>query len=300
MVLAVGLQGLASARMTQVTIAIWQCAPAPHDIPANLTRLKEAALTARARGADLLVAPELTLTGYDVGDLAPVDEASPGRSVGEALTDVAREAGIALVVGAADQDEDGTWRNCSFVVDEVGVRLRYIKSHLFGDLDRARFSAGEVDVLVSTTVIEVGVDVPNASAMVILDADRFGVSQVHQLRGRIGRGGHPGVCLLLTATEVASALARLDAVSQTTDGFELARLDLTQRREGDVLGTAQHGSRNQLQHLSVLRDEEIIESAREDATALLTQDPELSAHPQLRETIASWLDAEQAAYLEKG
>lgn len=164
----------------------------------------------------------------------------------------------------------------------------------------ARFTAGEVDVLVSTTVIEVGVDVPNASAMVILDADRFGVSQLHQLRGRIGRGGHPGVCLLMTGSEAPSSTERLQAVADTRDGFELARLDLSQRREGDVLGTAQHGARNQLRHLSVLRDEEIIESARQDAHKLLQQDPQLGEHPTLRERIADWLDAEQAAYLEKG
>lgn len=168
------------------------------------------------------------------------------------------------------------------------------------DAVMARYAAGDVDVLVSTTVIEVGVDVPNASTMVILDADRFGVSQLHQLRGRIGRGGHPGTCLLMTGTETESAIERLEAVAGTTDGFELARLDLTQRREGDVLGSAQHGARNQLQHLSVLRDEQLIEQAREDARALLEEDPDLGGHPVLRERIADWLDAEQAAYLEKG
>jgi ATP-dependent DNA helicase RecG len=170
------------------------------------------------------------------------------------------------------------------------------------DKDRvmARFHAGEVDALVSTTVIEVGVDVPNASTMVILDADRFGVSQLHQLRGRVGRGGHPGVCLLMTGSDSDSAMERLTAVAGSTDGFELARLDLTQRREGDVLGTAQHGVRSQLQHLSVLRDETIIEEAREDAQELLAEDRDLAGHPDLRATIADWLDAEQAAYLEKG
>ncbi len=164
----------------------------------------------------------------------------------------------------------------------------------------ARYAAGEVDVLVSTTVIEVGVDVPNASAMVIMDADRFGVSQLHQLRGRVGRGRDPGICLLMTATESDSALERLSAVAGTTDGFELARLDLTQRREGDVLGSAQHGARTHLQHLSVLRDEELIEAAREDAAVLLEEDEDLSGYPDLHARIADWLDAERAAYLEKG
>ncbi|WP_277454930.1 ATP-dependent DNA helicase RecG [Janibacter sp. DB-40] len=168
------------------------------------------------------------------------------------------------------------------------------------DAVMARYTAGEIDVLVSTTVIEVGVDVPNASTMVILDADRFGVSQLHQLRGRVGRGGDPGICLLMTATETESALERLAAVAATTDGFELARLDLTQRREGDVLGSAQHGARTHLQHLSVLRDEDLIEAARADAGELLAEDPDLGDHPALRERITDWLDAERAAYLEKG
>nr|WP_221935433.1 ATP-dependent DNA helicase RecG [Janibacter cremeus] len=168
------------------------------------------------------------------------------------------------------------------------------------DTVMARYSAGQIDVLVSTTVIEVGVDVPNASTMVILDADRFGVSQLHQLRGRVGRGGDPGICLLVTATETDSAMERLTAVAGTTDGFELARLDLTQRREGDVLGSAQHGARTHLQHLSVLRDEDLIEAAREDAGELLDADPDLGDHPALRDRIADWLDAERAAYLEKG
>ena len=168
------------------------------------------------------------------------------------------------------------------------------------DTVMARYAAGGIDVLVSTTVIEVGVDVPNASTMVILDADRFGVSQLHQLRGRVGRGGDPGLCLLVSGSESDSAIERLTAVSGTTDGFELARLDLTQRREGDVLGSAQHGARNQLQHLSVLRDEDLIEQAREDAATLLGEDPELGDHPALRDRITDWLDAEQAAYLERG
>lgn len=168
------------------------------------------------------------------------------------------------------------------------------------DAVMARYTAGEIDVLVSTTVIEVGVDVPNASTMVILDADRFGVSQLHQLRGRVGRGGDPGVCLLMTASESESARERLAAVAGTTDGFELARLDLTQRREGDVLGSAQHGARTHLQHLSVLRDEDLIEQAREDAWQLLEADPTLAEHPALQARITDWLDAEQAAYLEKG
>src|SRR5439155_27093764 len=113
-----------------------------------------------------------------------------------------------------------------------------------------RFTAGEVDVLVATTVVEVGVDVPNATVMVVLDADRFGVSQLHQLRGRVGRGEQDGLCLLVTEAEVGSpARERVDCVAATLDGFELARLDLEQRREGDVLGATQSGRRSSLRLL---------------------------------------------------
>ncbi|MFT4166478.1 MAG: ATP-dependent DNA helicase RecG [Microlunatus sp.] len=141
----------------------------------------------------------------------------------------------------------------------------------------ARYVAGEVDVLIATTVIEVGVDVPNASAMVICDADRFGISQLHQLRGRIGRGAHPGICLLLTSTPPDSPAAeRLAAVARTRDGFALARVDLEQRREGDVLGAEQSGIRSSLRHIRVLEDEELITYTRDLATACLAKDPELT------------------------
>lgn len=132
------------------------------------------------------------------------------------------------------------------------------------------FAAGEIDVLISTTVIEVGVDVPNATLMVIMDADRFGVSQLHQLRGRVGRGTSPGLCLLVTKSPADSpARTRLDAVASTTDGFELSRIDLEQRREGDVLGTNQSGARSHLRLLRVLRDEALIEVARSEAQLLI-------------------------------
>ncbi|HSF97604.1 MAG TPA: ATP-dependent DNA helicase RecG [Ornithinibacter sp.] len=163
-----------------------------------------------------------------------------------------------------------------------------------------RFQNGDLDVLVSTTVIEVGVDVANASVMVVMDADRFGVSQLHQLRGRIGRGGHPGLCLLVTGTDAEPAMTRLTAVAATTDGFELARLDLSQRREGDILGAAQHGRRTQLEFLHILQDEDVIVAAREDAFALVADDPDLVAHPDLAAAVRARVDAEQAAYLERG
>jgi ATP-dependent DNA helicase RecG len=164
-----------------------------------------------------------------------------------------------------------------------------------------RFGAGEVDVLVATTVIEVGVNVPNATAMVIMDADRFGVSQLHQLRGRVGRGSAPGLCLLVSEMpEASQARARLDAVAATLDGFELSRIDLEQRREGDVLGQAQSGTRSSLRMLAVIDDEDVITAAREEATALVAADPELTGHPDLRSALESLLDAEREEYLDKG
>jgi ATP-dependent DNA helicase RecG len=162
------------------------------------------------------------------------------------------------------------------------------------------FSLHEIDVLVSTTVIEVGVDVPNASMMIIMDADRFGVSQLHQLRGRIGRGTTPGLCLLVTNTEEGTpAMERLLAVAATTDGFELSRLDLEQRREGDVLGSAQSGVRSHLRLLRVIRDEEIIAHAREVAESLVAQDSELKTMPQLKSEVDKLRQEERAAYMEK-
>jgi ATP-dependent DNA helicase RecG len=162
------------------------------------------------------------------------------------------------------------------------------------------FADGVVDVLVSTTVIEVGVDVGNATTMVILDADRFGVSQLHQMRGRVGRGGHPGLCLLVTNAERGTpARQRLDAVAATTDGFELARLDLEQRREGDVLGASQSGRRSGLKLLSVIRHEDVIAQARQVAGTVVGQDPTLSLHPDLLRAVDRLHESAQADYLEK-
>ncbi|HET6740037.1 MAG TPA: ATP-dependent DNA helicase RecG [Kribbella sp.] len=168
------------------------------------------------------------------------------------------------------------------------------------DAVMSRFAAGDIDVLIATTVIEVGVDVPNASTMVIMDADRFGISQLHQLRGRVGRGKVPGLCLLVTDMPMAaSPYQRLAAVASTTDGFELSRIDLETRREGDVLGVAQSGKRTSLKLLSVLRDEEIILSARHEATRIVGVDPSLSEFPALRSVIRSALESETTEYLEK-
>lgn len=163
------------------------------------------------------------------------------------------------------------------------------------------FGAGELDLLVSTTVIEVGVNVPNATLMIIMDADRFGISGLHQLRGRIGRGSLPGTCLLVTKQPADGvSRQRLTAVAGTTDGFELSRIDLEQRREGDILGAAQSGKKSTLKLLRALTDASLIERARQDAFALIEQDPTLAAHPDLARTIDRALDADREAFLGRG
>ncbi len=232
----------------------------------------------------------------------------------------ARITGDELEQGENDQvdvDEDGNpvaVKVPMYAVEELhaelatgplqGLRLAQLHGRLAPDeKDRTMrmFGAGEIDVLVSTTVIEVGVDVHNATTMVIMDADRFGVSQLHQLRGRVGRGGLPGLCLLVTnATPLATdARERLDAVAGTTDGFELSRVDLEQRREGDVLGRSQSGYRSSLQNLRVLRDEDTIVAARKAAESLLGTDPGLSGAPELRAAVEVMEQSRQSEFMEK-
>jgi ATP-dependent DNA helicase RecG len=185
----------------------------------------------------------------------------------------------------------------------AGLRVEVLHGRLTPERKDAAmrcFASGEADVLVSTTVIEVGVDVPNASMMVVLDAERFGVSQLHQLRGRVGRGGLPGLCLLVTrAAADSAARARLDAVAATLDGFELSRVDLQQRREGDVLGAVQSGRRSTLRLLSVLDHEEVIATAREVAAELVARDPVLQTQPGLAAAVRRLADSEQGDYLER-
>ncbi len=162
------------------------------------------------------------------------------------------------------------------------------------------FAKGEIDVLIATTVIEVGVDVANASMMVIMDADRFGVSQLHQLRGRVGRGSAPGLCLLVSnAQEDSQSMTRLAAVAATLDGFELARLDLEQRKEGDVLGASQSGGRSHLRLLRVLRDEDLIERAREAALKILSTDPQINHLPELKNEVEKLQSDEAARFMDK-
>ncbi len=188
----------------------------------------------------------------------------------------------------------------------AGLRLAALHGRLDSEVKDATmraFAAGEVDVLVATTVIEVGVDVPNATVMVVMDAERFGISQLHQLRGRIGRGEARGLCLLMTDAQPGTdARERLEAVAATTDGFVLARRDLELRREGDVLGARQSGRSSSVRFLRMgnRADEDLIAQAREDASALVAEDPTLAGHPQLAARVAMRLDEEQAAYLERG
>ena len=185
-----------------------------------------------------------------------------------------------------------------------GLRIAILHGRLAADEKDATmqaFTKGDIDVLVSTTVIEVGVDVPNATIMVIMDADRFGVSQLHQLRGRVGRGTSPGLCLLVTQCEEATpARERLNAVAGTVDGFELSRIDLEQRREGDVLGASQSGTQSHLRLLRVLRDEGLIEQARDDAESLIATDNDLSDYPLLKAELAQLQRDQAVDYLDKG
>ena len=227
-------------------------------------------------------------------------------------TDAGAAGGAATGEEAGGTGEDG--RRAPLAVTEVaplladgplhGLRIGVLHGRLPADEKDSvmrSFAAGKLDVLVATTVVEVGIDVPNATVMIVLDAERFGVSQLHQLRGRVGRGSAAGLCLLVTeAAEGTPARERLDAVASTTDGFRLAELDLEQRREGDVLGATQSGRRSHLRLLSLLRDSDLIRDARTEAIALVEEDRELERHPVLAASVAALVDEERAEYLEKG
>lgn len=188
--------------------------------------------------------------------------------------------------------------------DLAGLRVAMLHGRLSTEEKESTmkaFAGGEIDVLVSTTVIEVGVDVANATIMVVMDADRFGVSQLHQLRGRVGRGTSPGLCLLVTnAIAETPARERLDAVAGTVDGFELSRIDLEQRREGDVLGASQSGTQSHLRLLRVLRDEELIEKARTAAQDLIATSLDLTSYPGLKKELSAMANDMAVDYLDKG
>ncbi|GAA2291071.1 ATP-dependent DNA helicase RecG [Actinomadura luteofluorescens] len=252
----------------------------PPEKPAFLARTWERIKEEAANGRQIyIVCPRIGEQEGDEGD-AVVDEEGERRS----------PLGIMEVLPKLEE-----------LLDGLRIGVLHGKLHPDGkDAVMRRFTARELDVLLATTVIEVGVDVPNATVMVIMDADRFGVSQLHQLRGRVGRGSLHGLCLLVTdAAPGSKARERLDAVASTTDGFKLSRLDLEQRREGDVLGAAQAGRSSSLRLLTLQRDEDVIRDAREEATALVEADPGLADHPGLATVLASLLDEERADFLEK-
>jgi len=216
---------------------------------------------------------------------------------------------VAAPEDVPELDEDGQAAGVLATFDELangvlaGLRVDVMHGRLSPERKSAAmasFSAGTTDVLVSTTVIEVGVNMPNASMVVVLDADRFGVSQLHQLRGRIGRGEHAGLCLLVTRMpDGHPARERLAGVAATLDGFALAEQDLSARREGDVLGASQSGRRSQLKLLSLLHDRELIEIARTEARAVIEADPALTDHPRLEDFLRQTLDIERAEFLTK-
>ena len=283
------------AGRTPITSHVVPAAEKPRFLERTWQRLRE---EVDGGGQAYVVCPRIGLDD-DISDLTPVpgelDPTDPDDAAGE----YEEEADAAArppraVLEMATELEHGPL---------TGLSLRVLHGRLPADEkdDTMRgFAHGQVDVLVATTVVEVGVDVPNATIMVILDADRFGVSQLHQLRGRVGRGAKPGLCLLVTdSPEGSPARARLDAVASTVDGFELSRLDLRQRREGNVLGAAQAGRKSSLKMLTLLDDEELIGQARQEATALVDADPVLASHPALAAAISALLDEEQAEFLEK-
>ncbi len=276
----------------------------PHYLERAWERLREEA----GRGRQCyVVCPRIG--GGGPGEGGP-GEGGPGEG-GPGGYETAGEDGSLLGEPLGDEPGDGT-RPPLAVLDLAaelergplaGLRLAVLHGRLPPDEKDAAmlaFAAGSVDVLITTTVVEVGVDVPNATAMVIMDADRFGVSQLHQLRGRVGRGSHEGLCLLVTEAEAdGKSRQRLDAVAATLDGFKLSRLDLEQRREGDVLGAAQAGRRSSLKLLTLLKDEELIGDARQEAQQLVDADPALAGEPALAAAVRVLLDRERAEYLEK-
>jgi ATP-dependent DNA helicase RecG len=261
----------------------------PHYLERVWERLREEA----ARGRQCyVVCPRIGLGGPGGDGPAGEDGTPPGEPLGDESGDGTRPP-LAVTDLAAELERGPL----------AGLRLAVLHGRLPPDEKDAAmlaFAAGSVDVLITTTVVEVGVDVPNATAMVIMDADRFGVSQLHQLRGRVGRGSHEGLCLLVTEAEAGGkSRQRLDAVAATVDGFKLSRLDLEQRREGDVLGAAQAGRRSSLKLLTLLKDEDLIGDARKEAQRLVEADPALAGESALAAAVRVLLDRERADYLEK-
>ena len=290
-----------------ITTHVVPAADKPHYLSRAWERLRE---EVTGGGQAYVVCPRI---GAEDGAAAADGNSGDGAGGDGAAEAGAREAGRDDDTGADyEAPEEDAGRPPRAVLDVAaelaegplaGLRIRILHGRMpADDKDAAMraFADGSVDVLVATTVVEVGVDVPNATIMVIVDADRFGVSQLHQLRGRVGRGGKPGLCLLVTDSPPGSpARERLDAVAATVDGFALSRLDLEQRREGNVLGAVQAGRKSGLKMLTLLQDEELIVAARAEAQALVDADPRLAGQPALVSAIRTLLDEEQANFLEK-
>ncbi|QTE28655.1 ATP-dependent DNA helicase RecG [Pengzhenrongella sicca] len=240
------------------------------------------------------------------------DRQRPGARTGDD-EDGADLLALDLDEGAGESRARRPLRAVLEVADELralpalaGVEIGVLHGRMSADdkeTAMAKFAAGQLQVLVSTTVIEVGVDVAEATVMVVLDADRFGISQLHQLRGRVGRGSAPGLCLLVSGAvdddPGRPSATRLRTLAQTTDGFALADVDLELRREGDVLGAAQSGGASSLRLLRVTRDGDLIAQTRVDASALVAADPTLARHPELRDAIEQQLAGEREEFLER-
>jgi ATP-dependent DNA helicase RecG len=266
----------------------------PHFVERAWERIKEEV----AKGHQVyIVAPRITPTVKDEKSAITDADRAMARLLGEPFDEeeVSEQGAMTSVEELAPQLATGPLK---------GLKIAPLHGRQSAELKEATmkaFAAHEIDVLVSTTVIEVGVDVPNASMMVIMDADRFGVSQLHQLRGRVGRGSVPGLCLLVTSAPAQTpAMERLTAVASTLDGFELSRVDLEQRREGDVLGRSQSGSHSALRLLRVLRDEDVITQARDVATTMIAADPSLQGFPELAAEVAEIRSADAATFIDKG
>ncbi len=262
------------------------------------------------------------MTVYGDLDVSVLDELPPGRTPivtrwangeeaeeavwAQVLAEVAEGRQAYVVCPLIDESEklevasaEETYGRLQ-AVDLRGLRLGLLHGRLPSaekDAVMSAFRAGRLDVLVATTVIEVGVDVPNATVMVILDADRFGIAQLHQLRGRVGRGAHESSCWLVTS-EQEDGSPRVEALVASTDGFELAEVDLELRGEGTLMNTAQKG-RSDLKLASLKRDRELVADARVAAIELLADDPELSRHPTLRDELELLFSADDESFLFK-
>jgi ATP-dependent DNA helicase RecG len=267
----------------------------PHFVDRAWERIKEEV----AKGHQAyVVAPRISENGADaLGELTPQERAI-AILMGDLVEDVEEEKSqvpMASVEKLAPELALGPLKGLKVAL--LHGRLPAVEK----EATMLAFTRGEIDVLVSTTVIEVGVDVPNATMMVIMDADRFGVSQLHQLRGRVGRGGAQGLCLLISSSPSDSpAMERLTAVASTTDGFALAQIDLEHRSEGDVLGSIQSGRKSHLRLLRVLENENLILDARREAVDLISRDGELNTYPLLAQEIDVVMAREESRFMEKG